>query len=78
MIVLLSMGIVAADQCPCLTMCVIRHLSLSLTWWSIISLDFDFNQQDIRKRLDIQVKQKKEKNDELNDPRGKRNQSTNS
>jgi hypothetical protein len=51
MIVLLSMRIVASDQCPCLNMCVIKHgfFSCAHAWWSIISLDFDFNQQDIRK-----------------------------
>jgi hypothetical protein len=49
MIVLLSMRNVVAAQCPCLNMCVIRHGFLFRSWWSVISLDFDFNQQDIRK-----------------------------
>ncbi len=78
------MRIVAADQCPCLNTCVIRHGSLS--WWSIISLDFDFNQEDIRKREENAGRRRRRKknhelkitNQSLNDSRGKRNQSTNS
>jgi hypothetical protein len=39
--------------------------TLFLTWWSVISLVFDFNQEDIRKKeQEIQVEEEKE-NDEL-------------